>query len=74
MAVGMADLLRELPKDHKDYVRIMEGYLTMMKSLKNYQRPNGMWNQLIDEPDFWPETSGTAMFTMHLLWGSNKDG
>lgn len=69
MAVGMPDLLRELPKDHKDRPRIMEGYLTMMKSLKAYQRPNGMWNQLIDEPDFWAETSGTAMFTYAFIVG-----
>ena len=69
MAVGMADLLRELPKNHKNYVRIMEGYQLMMKSLKNHQRPDGMWNQLIDEPDFWPETSGTAMFTYAFIIG-----
>ncbi|WP_343674021.1 glycoside hydrolase family 88 protein [Chitinophaga sp.] len=69
MAVGMPDLLRELPKDHKDRPRIMEGYLTMMKSLKGHQRPDGMWSQLIDEADFWPETSGTAMFTYAFIIG-----
>lgn len=69
MAVGMPDLLRLLPKDHKDRPRIMEGYLKMMKSLKQYQRPSGMWNQLIDEPDFWAETSGTAMFTYGFIVG-----
>ncbi|MFT3902672.1 MAG: glycoside hydrolase family 88 protein [Niabella sp.] len=69
MAVGMADLLRDLPKDHKDRPRIIKGYLTMMKSLKDYQRPDGMWNQLITEPEFWPETSGTAMFTYAFIRG-----
>jgi len=69
MAVGMADLLRDLPGDHEHRPRIMEGYLAMMKSLKNYQRPNGMWNQLIDQADFWPETSGTAMFTYAFIRG-----
>lgn len=69
MAVGMADLLRELPKNHKNYVRIMEGYHMMMKSLKDHQRSSGMWNQLINEPDFWPETSGTAMFTYAFIVG-----
>lgn len=69
MAVGMADLLRDLPENHKDYARIMEGYQIMMKSLKDHQRPTGMWNQLIDEPDFWPETSGTAMFTYAFIVG-----
>ncbi|WP_262915040.1 glycoside hydrolase family 88 protein [Niabella ginsengisoli] len=65
----MPDLLSVLPKDHKDRPRIMEGYLTMMKSLKEHQRPSGMWNQLINEPDFWAETSGTAMFTYAFIRG-----
>ncbi|SMD02052.1 glycoside hydrolase family 88/105 protein [Pedobacter africanus] len=69
MAVGMPDLLRILPKDHQDRPRIMEGYLKMMKSLKDYQRPSGMWNQLIDQPDLWVETSGTAMFTYGFIVG-----
>lgn len=69
MAVGMPNILQLLPKDHPNRPRIMEGYLKMMKSLKAYQRPNGMWNQLIDEPDFWAETSGTGMFTYGLLTG-----
>lgn len=69
MAVGMPDLLSALPKDHKDRARIMKGYLAMMKSLKAHQRPGGMWNQLINEPDFWPETSGSAMFAYAFIRG-----
>ncbi len=69
MAVGMADLLRDLPQDHKDRPRIMKGYLTMMKSLKKYQRQDGMWNQLVTEADFWPETSGTGMFAYAVITG-----
>lgn len=69
MAVGMPNLLREMPKDHRDRPRIMKGYLAMMESLKEHQRPTGMWNQLINEPDFWPETSGTAMFTYGFIVG-----
>src|SRR3546814_7953914 len=41
----------------------------MMESLKGYQREDGMWNQLIDEPDFWAETSGSAMFTYAFIVG-----
>jgi rhamnogalacturonyl hydrolase YesR len=69
MAVGMPDLLSLLPENHKDRPRIMQGYLTMMKSLKEHQRPGGMWNQLINEPDFWAETSGTAMFAYAFIRG-----
>ncbi|NDV57142.1 glycoside hydrolase family 105 protein [Bacteroides sp. 519] len=69
MAVGMADLLGYLPENHKDRPRIMKGFHTMMASLLKYQRPSGMWNQLIDEPDCWAETSGTAMFTYAFIIG-----
>lgn len=69
MAAGMAELLRYLPKNHQDRPRILEGYLSMMKSLKEFQRPSGMWNQLIDDPECWAETSGSAMFTFALISG-----
>ena len=69
MAVGMVDLLSCLPKEHEYFPRIMKGFLTMMESLKKYQTPGGMWNQLIDEPDCWPETSSSAMFTYAFIKG-----
>jgi rhamnogalacturonyl hydrolase YesR len=69
VAAGMTQLLRYLPENHKDRPRILKGYLTMMKSLKQYQTPSGMWNQLIDEPDCWAETSGSAMFTYAFISG-----
>lgn len=72
MAAGVTELLRYLPKNHKDRPRIMEGYRKMMESLKKYQNKSGIWNQLIDEPDYWPETSGSAMFTYALITGVKK--
>ncbi len=72
MAAGMTELLRNLPKDNKDRPRIMQGYQTMMESLKKYQMPGGMWNQLIDDPECWAETSGSAMFTYALITGVKK--
>ncbi len=69
MAAGVTELLRYLPEDHKDRPRIMQGYRKMMESLKTYQQSNGMWNQLIDDPDCWAETSGSAMFTYAFITG-----
>ena len=69
MAAGMAELLLSLPADNPNRPRIMEGYLLMMKNLKNYQNESGMWNQLIDKSDCWPETSCTAMFTYAMITG-----
>lgn len=70
MAAGISILLRELPDDHPDKARILEGYKKMMATLLKYQDENGMWHQLIDKPDIsWPETSCTGMFTFAFING-----
>jgi rhamnogalacturonyl hydrolase YesR len=72
MAAGMAELLKILPLGNPDFPRIMRGYRLMMESLKKYQGRQGLWKQLIDEPEFWNETSCTAMFTFALVTGIKK--
>jgi unsaturated rhamnogalacturonyl hydrolase len=69
MAVGMAEVLRSLPKDNPDRPRIMKGYTSMMESLLKYQAESGMWRQLIDDPESWPETSCTGMFSFAMITG-----
>lgn len=69
MAAGMTELLKALPINNPDRKRIMEGYLAMMRSLKEYQGKDGMWNQLVDQADCWPETSGSAMFAYAMITG-----
>ena len=69
MAVGMAEILRALPKDNPDRPRIMEGYKKMMAALHKYQDEEGMWHQLINEKESYKETSGTAMFTYAMITG-----
>jgi len=69
MAAGMSELLQSLDKDNKDRASIMASYLKMMKSLKNYQREDGLWGQLIDKSESWIETSGSAMFTFAMITG-----
>ncbi len=69
VAAGMAEMLRSLPADHPLRPRIMKGYKIMMASLLQYQGTDGMWRQLIDRPDAWPETSSTAMFSFAMITG-----
>ena len=68
-AAGMAELLRSLPENHPKRPRILEGYRKMMASLLRYQGADGLWRQLIDHPEAWPETSSTGMFTFALITG-----
>jgi unsaturated rhamnogalacturonyl hydrolase len=69
VAAGMSELLRSLPSDNPDRQRIMDGYQKMMASLLRYQDADGMWHQLVDAPDSWPETSCSGMFTFALITG-----
>ena len=69
VAAGMTELLRELPEDHPGRVRILDAYHKMMATLLEHQDANGMWHQLIDKPDAWPETSCTGMFTFAMITG-----
>lgn len=69
MAAGMSELLRSVPADNPNRPRILKAYQTMMASLLKYQAEDGMWRQLIDDPQSWPETSCTGMFTFAMITG-----
>ena len=69
VAAGMAEVLSDLPTDHPQRARIMAGYQKMMKALLDYQDKSGMWHQLIDHPESYPETSSTGMFTFAMVTG-----
>jgi unsaturated rhamnogalacturonyl hydrolase len=69
MAAGCAELLRTLPKNHPQRAKIMKGYKKMMSTLLKYQDETGMWKQLVDDSQSWPETSCTGMFTFAIITG-----
>lgn len=72
MAAGMATLLSYLPPDSEYRKPIMAGYLKMMTALRECQREDGRWNQLLDvkdDPRNWAESSCTAMFTYAFAMG-----
>jgi rhamnogalacturonyl hydrolase YesR len=68
-AAGMAEILRDLPRDHPQRARIVAGYRKMMAALLKYQGKDGMWRQLIDHQESWPESSSTGMFTFAMITG-----
>lgn len=72
VAAGMAELLSSLPESHPQRARIMDGYLKMMKALLQYQGKDGVWHQLLDHPESYPETSCTGMFTFAMITGVKK--
>jgi unsaturated rhamnogalacturonyl hydrolase len=69
VAAGMAEMLRTLPQDHPQRARILKGYRLMMSALLKYQGKDGMWRELIDHDDAWPESSSSAMFSFAMITG-----
>lgn len=69
VAAGIAELLTELPSTHVNYAEIANRYKKMMASLLTMQAKNGLWNQLVDDPQSWQETSATAMFAWSMQIG-----
>jgi rhamnogalacturonyl hydrolase YesR len=65
----MTELLLSLPAGDPHRARIMTAYRKMMQSLLEVQAPDGMWRQLLDHPEAWPESSSTGMFTFAMITG-----
>lgn len=72
VAAGLAELLSELPESHPFHPEIVAGYRRMMAALLRHQAEDGMWRQLIDRPDAWKESSGTAMFGFAMAVGVRR--
>lgn len=66
---SLSELLAVLPKDHRDR-QYLEGFFqTLADGYMARQREDGMWPQLLDHPESYPETSCTAMFIYGLSRG-----
>jgi unsaturated rhamnogalacturonyl hydrolase len=64
-----SEALLHMPADHPAYAEILQIYRNHMDALVRVQDPSGMWHQVADHPETYPETSCTAMFTLALARG-----
>jgi unsaturated rhamnogalacturonyl hydrolase len=71
-AAGMTEILKFLPPSHANYPGIIGGYEKMMAALLKNQAPSGLWRQLVDKPESWEETSGSAMFAYAMVTGVRR--
>lgn len=73
VAMAIADVINFLPNNHpkkKDLIAIL---LRQIVGFSRYQDgKTGLWHQLVDKPDSYLETSGTAMFTYAVAKAVNE--
>jgi unsaturated rhamnogalacturonyl hydrolase len=68
---ALTELLLVLPETHEFYPHILKAYQKMMITLLDYQGEDGMWHQLLDDPNSYQESSCTGMFLYGFASGVN---
>lgn len=71
-AAALTEVLLVLPESHENYKPLLEAYQKMMLTLLDFQGSDGMWHQLLDDPESYPESSCTGMFLFALASGVDK--
>lgn len=68
-AAAYAEILNVMPLDHPQREAVLTAYRKMMNALLKYHHPDGIWCQLLDDHNSFPETSCTAMFIYSMTEG-----
>jgi rhamnogalacturonyl hydrolase YesR len=60
-ALGLAEALAAMPANHPDRKKLLDIFRRHMAALVKAQAPDGMWNEVVDEPGSYRELTATAM-------------
>ncbi|MGW8316361.1 MAG: glycoside hydrolase family 88/105 protein [Bacteroidales bacterium] len=69
---ALTEVLLVLPEDHELHASLLDAFQRMMQTLASFQGEDGMWHQLIDDPDSFPESSSTGMFLYGFISGVDR--
>ena len=72
VALAQAELLNNLPVNHPKRPAMIKLLLRQIVGFSRYQDPSGMWHQILDRPDSYPESSVTAMFVYTVAKAVNE--
>ena len=70
--LAMTELLDVLPEGHPGRPAVLEQYRAHVRGLAACQGNDGLWHQLLDRADSYPETSASAIFVYCLARGINR--
>jgi rhamnogalacturonyl hydrolase YesR len=70
--VALVETLSVMPDNDPLRPRLLNILSAQIAGLKKVQAPDGMWRQVLDQPDLWEETSGTAMFAYGIARAVNR--
>lgn len=72
ITVSLVRLLDVLPKDYAGRKQLIDLLEKQIVGASRYQNENGMWNQLLDKPESYDESSVTAMYVYGIAKAINE--
>ena len=69
MAASLVDLLEVMPASHEKRKTVEDTFRKQSHSLKRVQGFSGMWHTVVDHPETYLESSGTAMIGYSFMKG-----
>lgn len=70
--LALSDLLDVLPKDHPGYQDVLAQHRRALRGIAQLQSGDGLWHQMLDRPNSYTETSGSAMFVYAIAHAINQ--
>ncbi|HYM21832.1 MAG TPA: glycoside hydrolase family 88 protein, partial [Vicinamibacterales bacterium] len=67
--LGLMEVLTAMPQNHPLRPKVLDIYRRHMEALRSRQAPDGMWNEVIDEPGSYREESATALIMTSMARG-----
>lgn len=71
-AIGIVNILSDLPKDHSGYPQVLRIFQKMVIGISAYQTKSGLWRHLADRADCFEETSGSTYVVYAIAKGINE--
>lgn len=72
IAMAQVELLNNLPASHPKRNELIKLLTQQLVGMARFQDQGGLWHQVMDKPDSYPETSGTAMFVYAVAKAVNE--
>lgn len=69
---SLAELLAVLPTGHPDYEPLLQFYRELAEGYRRVQGANGLWHQVLTDPESYEEASCTAMFIFGMARGVRR--
>ena len=72
VTVTLVETLSAMPENDPLRPQLLDILRKQIDGLKKVQAPDGMWRQVLDQPELWEETSCTAMFAYGIARAVNR--